>query len=163
MTPSRYSDFAEDMKARLADLHERGDRYQTFDLHVELAMGSNLLVYETRKQKGQIDTMAYARTPDGDRPVSPAAAYERVLSFLAMQHHIALSGEPMLKLHEDYPHAVINVELRAKGAPSKSSTRMILVGVDDAEDAGRYVAASGEPRGVVSSRPYASKRLWEWK
>jgi hypothetical protein len=163
MTASRYTDYIQDLKAALDDLHGNSDRYQTFDLHAELAMGANLLVYETRKRKGQIDTMAYARTPAGNKPIAPDMARDRVLSFLAMQEHIALTGDPMISLNEEYPHAVISFEHRVKGAALKKSMKMIFAGVNDAEDAARYVTAAGNPAAIVSARPHSSKKLWEWK
>ena len=163
MTASLYADYVQDLKATLDDLFERSDRYQTFDLHVELAMGEALLVYQTKRQKGQTDTIAYARTPKGNAQISPATAYERVSAFLTMQDHIALTGDPMISLNAEYPHAVISFEHRAKGAPFKSSMKMIFVGVNGAEDATRYLAMTKEPAAVVTTRPHHSTRLWEWK
>ncbi|EJJ26205.1 hypothetical protein [Rhizobium sp. CF142] len=163
MIASLYADYVQDLKARLNDLFERPDRYQTFDLHVELAMGAALLAYETKRQKGQTDTIAYARTAKGNVQVSPELAQQRISSFLTMQGHIALTGEPMISLNEEYPHAVISFEHRARGAPLKSSMKMIFVGVNDAEDAGRYFEMTGEPAAIVTTRPHRSKRLWEWK
>jgi hypothetical protein len=163
MTASIYTDYVHDLKATLDDLYERPDRYQTFDLHIELAMGDALLVYQTRRQKGQTDTIAYARTPKGNTQVSPATAYQRVSAFLTMQNHIALTGEPMIGLNAEYPHAVISFEHRAKGASFKSSMKMIFVGVNDADDASRYRAITKEPAAIVTTRPHHSVRLWEWK
>ncbi len=163
MTASPYADYISDLKAILDDLYERPDRYQTFELHIELAMGASLLVYETKRRKGQTDTIAYARTPDGNAQIAPATAYQRVASFMAMRNHIALSGEPMIALNEEYPHAVINFEYRAKGAPFKTSMKMIFVGVNDADDAARYLAMAGGPGAIVTARPHSSSRLWEWK
>lgn len=163
MIVSLYADYVQDLKTALDDLFERPDRYQTFDLHVELAMGAALLVYETKKQKGRTDTLAYARTAKGNVQISPERAQQRVSSFLAMQDHIALTGEPMISLNEEYPHAVIAFEHRARGASLKSSMKMIFVGVNDAEDAGRYFEMTGEPAAIVTTRPHHSKTLWEWK
>jgi hypothetical protein len=163
MTASLYADYIRDLKITLDDLYERPERYQTFDLHIELAMGSALLVYETKRRKGQTDTIAYARTQKGNAQIAPATAYQRVSSFLTMQDHIALTGDPMVALNEEYPHAVINFEHRVKGAPFKSAMKMIFVGVNDAEDAGRYLAMAGEPAAVITSRPHHSAKLWEWK
>lgn len=163
MTASLYADYVQDLKATLDDLFEQPDRYQTFELHVELAMGEALLVYETKRRKGQTDTIAYARTQKGNAQISPAVAYQRVASFLAMHDHIALTGDPMISLNKEYPHAVISFEHRAKGAPFKRSMKMIFIGVNDAEDAARYLAATGERTAVVVVRPHHSDRLWEWK
>jgi len=163
MTASSYADYVKELRAVLADLVSQPDRYQTFSLHVELVMESNLLVYETGKRKGQTDTIAYFRAPSGDRPVAPDGAYERVQAFLAMQDHIALSGDPMINLNEDYPHAVINIEHRARGAAFRKSMKMIFVGVNDADDAAAYTAAAGVPSALVSVRPHRSAWLWEWK
>jgi hypothetical protein len=163
MTASSYADYVKELREVLADLVSQPDRYQTFSLHVELVMGSNLLVYETGKRKGQTDSIAYFRAPSGDSPVAPEAAYERVQAFLAMQDHIALSGNPMINLNEEYPHAVINIEHRARGAEFRKSMQMILVGVNDADDAAAYAAAAGVPSALVSIRPHRSARLWEWK
>ena len=74
MTASSYADYVKELRAVLADLVSQPDRYQTFSLHVELVMESNLLVYETGKRKGQTDTIAYFRAPSGDRPVAPDGA-----------------------------------------------------------------------------------------
>ncbi|MBW9052453.1 hypothetical protein [Rhizobium mesosinicum] len=163
MIASLYADYVQDLKARLDDLFERPARYQTFDLHVELAMGAALLVHETKRQKGQTDRIAYARTPKGNVQVSPELAQQRISSFLTMQGHIALTGEPMIGLNQEYPHAVISFEHRARGAPLKSSMKMIFVGVNDPDDARRYVQMTGEPAAIVTVRPHHSKRLWEWK
>lgn len=163
MTASLYADYIQDLKATLDDLHERPDRYQSFNLHVELAMGAQLLVYETTRRKGQTDTIAYARTPKGNSQVSPAIAYQRVAAFLAMQDHIALTGNPMISLNDEYPHAVVSFEHRAKGAAFKSSMKMLFVGVNDAEDASRYLGLIGQPAAVVSARPHRSDKLWERK
>ncbi|TCS01513.1 hypothetical protein [Rhizobium sp. BK418] len=163
MTASFYADYIQDLKAALDDLFEHPVRYRTFDLHIELAMGTALLVYETKRQKGQTDAIAYARTPKGNVQVSPELAHQRISSFLAMRNHIALTGDPMISLNEEYPHAVIRFEHRAKGVPFKSSMKMIFVGVNDAEDAGRYVEMAREPAAIVTARPHRSKKLWEWK
>ncbi|MBB3313299.1 hypothetical protein FHT78_005091 [Rhizobium sp. BK196] len=163
MIASLYADYVQDLKAKLDDLFERPDRYQTFDLHVELAMGAAHLIYETKRQKGQTDRIAYSRTPQRNVQVSPELAQQRISSFLAMQGHIALTGEPMISLNEEYPHAVISFEHRARGAPLKSSMKMIFVGVNDPEDARRYVEIAAEPAAVVTTRPHHSKRLWEWR
>jgi hypothetical protein len=163
MIASLYADYVRDLKATLDDLYERADRYQIFDLHIELAMGSALLVYETKRRKGQTETIAYARTAKGNTQISPAIAYQRVSSFLTMQDHIALTGDPMIDLIEEYPHAVINFEHRAKGVPFKSSTKMIFVGVNGADDANRYLTMTGKPAAVISRRPHHAARLWEWK
>lgn len=163
MIASLYADYVQNLKAALNDLFERPDRYQTFDLHIELAMGAALLVYETKRQKGRTDTIAYARTPKGNVQVSPELAQQSLSSFLTMREHIALTGEPMISLNENYPHAVISFEHRARGAPLTNSMKMIFVGVNDAEDAGQYVEITGEPTAIVTTRPHHSKTLWEWK
>lgn len=163
MTASSYADYIRDLKDVLDDLVSQPDRYQTFSIHVELVMGENLLVYETARRKGQTDTIAYFRTAGDNKQVAPEAAYERVQAFLAMQDHIALSGNPMISLDREYPHAVINIEHRARGSESRKSMKMIFVGVNDADDAAAYVAAAGTPSALVSSRPHQSLRLWEWK
>ena len=110
-----------------------------------------------------MDTIAYARTPRGNSQVSPAIAYQRLSAFLSMQNHIALTGNPMVSLNEEYPHAVVSFEHRAKGAASKSSMKMLFVGVNGADDAGRYLDLVRQPTAVVSARPYRSNKLWEWK
>lgn len=163
MTASLYADYIQDLKATLDDLFERPDRYQTFDLHIELAMGTALLVYETKRQKGRTDAIAYARTPKGNVQVSPALAHQRISSFLAMQDHIALTGDPIISLNKEYPHAVIRFEHRIKGAPLKSSMKMIFAGLNDAEDASRYVEMADTTAAIVTTRPHHSKNLWEWK
>lgn len=163
MTAASYSDYALELKGTLDDLMERPERYQTFALHAELAMKGNLLVLEATRRKAQTDMIAYARVKEATTQVSPQSAFHRLSSFLTMQHHIALSGEPMLDLPDEYPHAVITLELRARGAALRSSMKMIFVGVDDYDDAARYADLLGDIRAVVTSRPHRSSKLWEWK
>jgi hypothetical protein len=163
MTPSLFADYVAELKALLEKLHEHAEQFQVIDLHVELAMRSSLLVLELKKRKGLVDEIAYARTAERNAQVAPALAYDRVKAFLAMPDHIALTGSPLVALHPEYPHAVVRAEYRARGAAHKTSTKMILIGINNLDDATRYLELIGDPAAVVSSRPLVSSHLWEWK
>lgn len=165
MTVSLYADYIADLRALFSDLDRSPDLFQTLDVHLELAAAGSLIVYETKRRKGQTDSLYYGRPAEAgsNRQISQATAFAAIDRFLALGQFIALTGEAGRTLDTQYPHCAVNFSYRKKGQPVARSMLMVFVGFDDDADASRYIAATDDPAAFVSERPYMAAKAYEWK
>lgn len=162
MTASFYADYVRDVAKVFADLHEQPARFQSYEVHIELKVADTLVVYDTKRRRGVVDSIYYTRRPAGDHQISPDTAYKNISAFFKLGQHIGLSGEPMVELVGDYPFLAMNIAFRRLGGVRTRSTKMILVGLNDDADAMRYAAFLPE-KALISQRPYRSSIVWEWE
>jgi len=165
MTVSFYADTIADLRTLFAELDRSPDLFQTFDVHLELAAAGTLVVYETKRRKGQTDSLYYGRpgADDANRQISQAAAFAAIDRFFALGQFIALTGEATQALDTQYPHCAVNFSYRKKGYPTARSMLMVFVGFNDEADATDYVAKVENPAAFISQRPYQSAKAYEWK
>ncbi|MCJ8055914.1 hypothetical protein GB928_020020 [Shinella curvata] len=165
MTVSLYADAIAELRTLFAELDRNPDLFQTFDVRLELAASGSLVVYETKRRKGQTDSLYYGRpgADDANRQISQAAAFAAIDRFFALGQFIALTGEGGQALDTQYPHCAVNFSYRKKGHPAARSMLMVFVGFNDEADAAAYVAKSENPAAFISRRPYTSAKAYEWK
>ena len=65
MMAALYADYVADLRTLFGELDRRPDLFQTFDVRLELAAAGGLVVYETKRRKGQTDSLYYGRTATG--------------------------------------------------------------------------------------------------
>ena len=172
MNAAPYADYVADLRALFVELDQHSERFQSFDVRFELAAAGGLVVYETRRRKGQTDSLYYGRTATGaNQQISQAAAFAAVDRFFALGQFLALAGDGGTKgegprpraMDAQYPHCAVNFSYRKKGQPAAKAMLMVFIGFNDEADALQYVSASDDPCHVVAERPYRSARAYEWK
>ncbi|GLR21669.1 hypothetical protein GCM10007920_14550 [Ciceribacter naphthalenivorans] len=164
-----------DLRVLLGELDKEPDRFQTFDVHIELAAAGKLIVYETRKRKGQTDSLYYGRSGPGDdsRQIAQGVAFAAIDHFMTLGQFVALDGNlgnlkgertgEILSIGAQYPSCAVSFAYRKKGQPMAKAMFMVFVGFNDDEDAEHYVAALPDPSVLVSNRPLRSDKVYEWK
>lgn len=167
MTIAFYADYIAELKALFSELDRHPERFQTFDIRVELAAAGNIVVYETRRAKGRTDSLYYGRSASGtNRQISQATAFLAIDRFFGFGQFIALDGnaesEAESALDSRYPHCAVNFSFRRKGHPAARSMLMVFIGFNDDADALDFVSQNGDA-GVVTQRPFATAQSWEWK
>ncbi|RFZ87432.1 hypothetical protein D0Y60_11695 [Shinella sp. WSJ-2] len=165
MPVSFYADAIAELRTLFAQLDRNPDLFQTFDMRLELAAAGSLVVYETKRRKGQTDSLYYGRpsADDANRQISQAAAFAAIDRFFALGQFIALTGEAAQALDTQYPHCAVNFSYRKKGHPAARSMLMVFVGFNDEADAAEYVAKAENSAAFISERPYKSAKAYEWK
>jgi len=167
MNVGLYAVYVTDLRVLLTELDRRPELFQSFDVRFELAAAGGLVVYETKRRKGQTDSLYYGRSSatGANQQVSQAAAFAAIDRFLALGQFIALTGNGMLArpVEELYPHCAVNFSYRKKGQPKSISMLMVFIGFNDEADALAYMAASDDPSVFVAERPYRGDRAYEWK
>ncbi len=161
-----YADYVAELRSLLSELDQNPDRFQTFDVRLELAAAGGLVVYETKRRKGQTDSLYYGRSSEsGDnRQLSQASAFAALDRFFALGQFVALSGEGEARaLDAGYPHCAVNFSYRKKGQPSARSMLMVFIGFNDEADALQYVSAADGGSAFVTERPCRSVKAYEWK
>ncbi len=164
MTAALYADAVSDIRSLLTELDRHPERFQTFSLHVDLAASGNLVVYETKRAKGQTDSLYYGRRKGEDAPrkMTQEAAFAAIDRFFALGEFLALADAPEDVLDEAYPHCGVRFSFRKKGAAQSRSLFMVFIGFNDAADALAYAEKRGGA-GLVSTRPHRGQKLFEWK
>ncbi|UDF32931.1 UNVERIFIED_ORG: hypothetical protein LHK14_24515 (plasmid) [Roseateles sp. XES5] len=159
-----YADYVAELRALFAELDRDADRFQTFDVRLELAAAGSLVVYETKRRKGQTDSLYYGRAAENgaNRQLSQATAFTAIDRFLALGAFVALTGEGDHALDAQYPHCAVNFSYRKKGQPAARTMLMVFVGFNDAADAASYVE-SADAAALVAARPYRTAKAYEWK
>jgi hypothetical protein len=166
MMAALYADYVADLRTLFGELDRQPNRFQTFDVRLELAAAGGLVVYETKRRKGQTDSLYYGRsTESGDnRQLSQASAFAALDRFFALGQFVALSGEGQVcALDAGYPHCAVNFSYRKKGQPSARSMLMVFVGFNDEADALQYVSAADGGSAFVTERPCRGAKAYEWK
>lgn len=170
MTVALYSDYIADLRTLFSELDSSPELFQSVAVHLELAVAGSLVVYETKRRKGQTDSLFYGRptAADTNRQISQATAFAAIDRFLSLGQFIALTAEAGgaasgRTLNAGYPHCAANFSYRKKGHPAARSMLMVFVGFNDEADALQYVSASEDPTAFVAERPYRSAKAYEWK
>lgn len=166
MNVAFYADYVAHLRTLFCELDSRPELFQTFDVHMELAAAGGLIVYETKRSKGQTDSLYYGRSADSaaNRQISQARAFAAIDHFLALGEFVALTGEgaPDRTVDTRFPHCAIRFSYRKKGQPAARSMLMVFVGFNDEADALRHVAEA-EPSAFVTERPHRGDRAYEWR
>ncbi len=171
MSIAFYADYVSDLRILLTELDSEPERFQTFDARLELAVPGGLIVYETRRRKGQTDSLYYGRSSDNaaNQRISQAAAFSAIDRFLALGQFVALAGdtafadEQRRPIDPQYPHCAVNFSYRKKGHPSARSMLMVFIGLNDETDALGYAETIAGPNELVQERPHHSARFHEWR
>jgi hypothetical protein len=172
MTVALYADYVAGLRALFAELDQHPERFQTFDVRLELAAAGSLVVYETKRRRGQTDSLYYGRSVEtgANRQISREAAFAAMDRFFALGQFVALAhapeagegGEPSRAVDAQYPHCAVNFSYRGKGQPAARSMLMVFVGFNDEADALHYVSAAGNPSRFVTARPCRAVTFHEW-
>jgi hypothetical protein len=161
-----YADYVTDLRALFAELDRHPDIFQSFDARLELAAAGGLVVYETKRRKGQTDSLYYGRSAatGANQQISQAASFAAIDRFFALGQFIALTGTgtQTRPLDGQYPHCAVNFSYRKKGQPKARSMLMVFIGLNDEADALAYVAASEDASIFVAERPHRGERAYEW-
>lgn len=163
---AHYADYVADLRILFSDLDNRPELFQTFDVHMELAAAGGLVVYETKRRKGQTDSLYYGRASEtaARQQISQATAFAALDRFFALGQFIALSGgQSERPLDAGYPHCAVNFSYRKKGQSAAKSMLMVFIGFNDEADAQRYVSQADVPSAFVAERPFRAAKAYEWK
>lgn len=175
MTAAFFRDYVIDLKARIDDLHADADKYQTYELTIELLAKKMLVSYSMKKAKGQADSLFYRRdTTSGEgTQMQQQTAYGVFAGFFGLGEFLAFTGNTegldekqfaeMLTADWEYPVCAVHFSYRRKGQAKATSTRMHFVGLNGEGDAGAYLQKLAPPDVIVERRPFSSDLLWEWK
>jgi hypothetical protein len=166
MPAALYSDLTADLRSLLTELAQTPEHFQTWDAHIELAAAGGLVVLQTKRAKGVVDSLFWGRPPKAteNRQLPEAAAHAAIDRFLGLGAHLALADAlPQgVTLDEDYPHCAVRLTYRKKGAAKSLSLSMIFIGFNAADDAQDYAERLGGELPLVSTRPLRSEKLHEW-
>lgn len=173
MAVALYADYIEDLRGLFTQLDRHPERFQTFNVRLELAASGSVIVYETRRSKGLTDSLYYGRSTDGaNQKITQASAFSAIDRFFALGQFLALTdqtedrnsgNEAQAALNARYPHCAVNFSYRKKGAPAARAMLMVFVGCNDEADAYDYVSKSSDVFVGSNQQPYRSARLYEWK
>jgi hypothetical protein len=167
MTAALYADLTDDLRALLTELARAPESFQTWDVHVELAAAGGLVVLETKRAKGVVDSLFWGRPPKAqdNQRLPEAAAYAAIDRFLGLGTHLALADAlPQgVTLDDDFPHCAVRLSYRKKGAAASRALSMIFIGFSTVEDAEAYAARAGDSLPLVAARPLITDKLHEWR
>lgn len=168
MTPALYADDITELRTLFGELDQHPDRFQTYNLHVDLAAAGNLVVYETKRQRGQVDSIYYGRPSKGGAPqrISQATAFAAIDRFFSLGQFLALktgTDASELTVDAEFPHCAVSFSYRKKGAPAARSMLMIFVGFNDDADALTHASSVDGKFVTVAERPLRTDRVFEWK
>jgi len=169
-----YAGYMRDLRVLFAELDSEPERFQTYDVHIELAAAGKLVVYETRRRKGQTDSLYYGRsgTDESPRRMAQATAFAAIDHFMGLSQFLAFNGHvddlkdknatDALPIGAQYPSCAVSFAYRKKGQPKAKSMFMIFVGLNDDRDAEDYVARIADPTILVETRPLRGDKVHEW-
>ncbi|GMB79821.1 hypothetical protein NN6n1_06030 [Shinella zoogloeoides] len=165
MNVAFYADYIADLRTLFTDLDSRPEGFQTFDVRLELAVAGGLVVYETKRRKGQTDSLFYGRpaVDSANQQMSRAAAFAAVDRFLALGQFVALTDASSETLDARYPHCAVNFSYRRKGQPAARSMLMVFAGFNDDGDARQFVSNATDQIAFVAERPHRAQKTYEWK
>ncbi|WP_421869637.1 hypothetical protein [Pararhizobium sp.] len=174
MTVALYADYIADVRGLFTQLDRHPELFQTFEVRLELAAAGSVIVYETKRRRGQTDSLYYGRSANGaNQKVAQSSAFSAMDRFFAIGQFVALT-EPMdgeysgkgaqtAAVNARYPHCAVNFSYRKKGEPVARAMLMVFVGFNDDADAQQYVSEAGNGFVLESEQPYRAARLHEWK
>jgi hypothetical protein len=163
--PAFYADLIADLRALFTELDRQPELFQTYDVHLELAAAGSVVVYETKRAKGVVDSLFWGRAPKAteNRQISQATAFAAIDRFFALGEFLALSDDlPAGAVLDDaYPHCAVRLSCRRKGSPKARSLSMVFIGFNDEADATAFAGTNPGTVPLVTSRPLMGKRLHE--
>lgn len=164
MNVALYADYVAELKSLFAELDRYPERFQTYTARFELAAAGNLVVYETRRRKGQTDSLYYGRSgaTGANQQISQATAFAAIDRFFALGEFVALTGEAGTPVDTQYPHCAVNFSYRKKGQPVTRAMLMVFVALNDEADALQYVLQADDPSAFVIERPWRAEKSYEW-
>lgn len=164
MNVALYADYVAELKSLFAELDRYPERFQTYTARFELAAAGNLVVYETRRRKGQTDSLYYGRSgaTGANQQISQATAFAAIDRFFALGEFVALTGEAGTDVDTQYPHCAVNFSYRKKGQPVSRAMLMVFVALNDEADAAQYVTQAADPSAFVIERPWRAEKSYEW-
>ncbi len=164
MTVALYADYVADLRTLFAELDQHPERFQTLDVRLELAAAGGLVIYETKRRKGQTDSLYYGRATASspNQQISQATAFAAIDRFFALGQFVALSGAATPAVDTEFPHCAVNFSYRKKGQPTARSMLMVFVGFNDEADALQYISTA-DPALLVSERPHPAAKSHEWR
>ena len=171
MKAAFFADYVKDLKVLLDEIDAAPENFRSYDLHIDLAHKGLLFVYETKRRLGQTDSIYYARMAKTgvNKQVSQTTAYDAVSAFLSLGQFAALTGDfadataaAGATVDADYPTCAVAFTYRRTGMAKAASMRMIFLGFgSDSEVLAHAQTAAAST--LVATRPFYSKRVWEWK
>lgn len=172
MAVAFYADYIADLRGLFTQLDRHPELFQTFEVRLELAAAGSVIVYETKRRRGQTDSLYYGRSADGaNQKVAQSSAFSAMDRFFALGQFVALTdpvdgahsgkGAQAAVVNARYPHCAVNFSYRKKGEPVARA--MVFVGFNDDADADEYVSEAGNGIVLESEQPYRAARLHEWK
>ncbi|TPP11658.1 hypothetical protein [Rhizobium glycinendophyticum] len=167
MTPALQNDLTTELRDLLTELHQAPERFQTWDAHLELIAAGGLVVLQSKRTMGLVDSLFWGRPPktSENRKLPESTAFAAIDRFLGLSAHLALSNAlpEGLVLDEAYPHCAVKFAYRKKGAPKAKTLSMIFIGFNDQAEALAYADEAGKTLPLVTSRPLMGARLHEWR
>ncbi|MDP9811424.1 hypothetical protein J2W42_004288 [Rhizobium tibeticum] len=175
MAAALYRDYIVDLKARIDDLHANAERYQTYELTMELLGQKNLVSYSAKKAKGLTEGLSYRRdfATGQDVQMQQQGAYALFSGFFNLGQFLAFTGQEreqdakqfaeLLTDNWQYPTCAVHFVYRQKGQPKTMSTRMHFVGLNGEAEAAAYEQKAHRAGSMVQHRPFSSNLFWEWK
>ena len=168
MTAALYADYIADLRSLFSELDRSPELFQSLSAHLELAVGGSLVVYETKRRRGQTDSLYYGRPTAGEtnRQISQATAFAAIDRFFALGEFVALTGEAGTSgpaLDARYPHCAVNISYRKKGHPAARSMLMVFAGFNDDGDALQFVSNATDQAAFVVERPHRAQKTYEWE
>ncbi|MDO1585327.1 hypothetical protein [Rhizobium oryzicola] len=165
--PAFYADLIAELRDILTELDRQPERFQTFDVHLELAASGGMVVYEMKRAKGVTDSLFWGRAPSAteNRQITQAAAFAAIDRFFGLGEFLALSDDlpAGTVLDETYPCCAVRFAYRKKGAPRARSLSMIFIGFNDRADAAAYAEHVSDTIPLAQTRPLMGAELHEWR
>ncbi|OLP59866.1 hypothetical protein BJF93_09660 [Xaviernesmea oryzae] len=160
-----YGDYVAALRDLVSALDRSPEEFQTYDLRLELAAAGALVVYETKRRKGLVDSLFYGRPlgAEANQRMSQAAAFAAIDRFLGLGQFLALTGDNAEAIDAGYPHCAVNISYRKKGQPKAQSMLMVFIGFNDDQDAQAYAQSHAERTTLVEIRPFRGKKAYEWR
>ncbi|KRB51297.1 hypothetical protein ASE04_10970 [Rhizobium sp. Root708] len=175
MAAARYREYVMDLKSRIEALHAEPERFQTYELSMELLAKQNLISYSLKKQRGVTDSLFYRRDTSTGQGVQmqQETAYKLFSGFLGLGEFFAATGRTdglneeafaeRLTRKWQYPSCAVHLSYRKKGSEWSASMKMLFIGLNGEADSTAYEDSMEDPTLLVQQRPYSSAVLWEWK
>ncbi|RFB85722.1 hypothetical protein B5K08_25565 [Rhizobium leguminosarum bv. trifolii] len=175
MNVALYADYIADLRILFAELDRHPERFQTFNIRLELVAAGGLIVYETKRRKGLTDSIYYGHSAEtsSNHQISQSTAYSAIDRFFALGQFVALAGgidnragggsASAREVDAQYPHCAVNFSYRKKGQPVARSMLMVFIGFNDEADALQRLSTIDDPSALVAERPYRSLKSYEWK
>ncbi|NYJ14044.1 hypothetical protein GGI64_005135 [Rhizobium leguminosarum] len=86
MNVALYADYIADLRTLFAELDRHPERFQTFNVRLELVAAGGLIVYETKRRKGLTDSIYYGHSAEtsSNHQISQSTAFSAIDRFFAL-------------------------------------------------------------------------------